>query len=269
LVFLHPDFNQDVFVFNNDIRWVYCCVRAISKDKLFVFSSLFFYGMIREMQTEHFLTKDDYTIAADYYAGTGKSGVLLLHMMPADRTSWHALAAKLQENGFHILAIDLRGHGQSTGGPNGYQAFSDAEHQQSVFDVDSAVEFLRSKGAEKIHIGGASIGANLGLQYAAKHSEVASVVLLSPGLDYCGIHTDIWMDNIKPNQAILLVASDDDVYSFTTVKTLFDRSSNLPMREVKLLTEAGHGTVILQKNPGFIDEIVVWLKKVDSRPTTQ
>ncbi len=217
------------------------------------------------MQTEHFLTKDGYTIAADYYLGTGTSGVILLHMMPADRTSWQSLAVKLQESSFHIVAIDLRGHGQSTGGPNGYQAFSDVQHQQSLFDVDSAVEFLRSKGVEKIHIGGASIGANLGLQYAAKHSEIASVILLSPGLDYRGIHTDIWIDDIKSNQAILLVASDDDIYSFTTVKTLFDRSSNLPLREVKLLTHAGHGTTMLEKNPQFIDEIVAWLKKVDSQ----
>lgn len=217
------------------------------------------------MQTEYFLTKDGYTIAADYYIGMGKSGVILLHMMPADRTSWQSFAAKLQESGFHILAIDLRGHGQSTGGPNGYQAFSNAQHQQSLFDVDSAVEFLQSKGVEKIHIGGASIGANMALQYAANHSEVASVVLLSPGIDYHGIHTDIWINNIKQHQAILLVASDDDAYSFTTVKALFDRSSNFPRREVKLLTQAGHGTTMLERNPGFIDELIMWLKKVDSQ----
>ena len=224
-----------------------------------------FYDTLKKMQTEHFLTKDNCTIVADYYAGSSKSGMLLLHMMPADRTSWHALAAKFQENGFHVLAIDLRGHGQSTGGPNGYQKFSDAQHQQSSLDIDSSIEFLRLQGVEKIHIGGASIGANLCLQYATKHSEVASVILLSPGLDYRGIHTDIWMDNIKPNQAILLVASDEDVYSFTSVKTLFDRSSNLPRREVKLLTQAGHGTTMLEKNPEFINELVAWLKKVDSQ----
>ena len=217
------------------------------------------------MQIEHFLTKDGFTIAGDYYAGSGKSGVLLLHMMPADRTSWQEFARKLQENSFHVIAIDLRGHGQSTGGPNGYQAFSDAQHQQSIFDIESTVEFLRSKGIEKIHIGGASIGANLALQFAAQHEEIASVMLLSPGLDYHGIHGDIWISNLKSHQAVLLVASDDDIYSFASVKTIFDRSSNLPKREIKLLSEAGHGTTMFQKNSGFIDELVVWLKKVDSQ----
>jgi len=219
------------------------------------------------METQRFTTKDGRTIVGDYYEGSGKSGVLLLHMMPADRTSWRALAGKLQENGFHVLAIDLRGHGESTGGPNGYRTFSDAEHQQSLFDLESAVEFLHTKEITKLHLGGASIGANLALQYAAQHPEVESVILLSPGLDYHGIHGDIWIDNLKPAQALLLAASDNDVYSFASVKALYDQSSNLPKREVKLLTEAGHGTSMFDKYPSFIDEVVEWLKKVDSEST--
>ena len=216
------------------------------------------------METVHFSTKDGMTIAGDYYPTPGKIGVLLLHMMSSDRVSWHDLAVKLQEAGFCVLAIDLRGHGESTGGPAGYRAFSDAQHQQSIFDIESSVEFLRSRGIEKLHMGGASIGANLVLQYAADHTEIASLMLVSPGLDYHGIHADIWMDNIKPSQAILLVASDNDIYSFTSVKTLFDHSSNLPKRDIKLLSEAGHGTAMFEKNSAFIDELVAWLKKVDS-----
>jgi len=219
------------------------------------------------METECFSTKDGRAIVGDYYEGSGKSGILLLHMMPADRTSWRTLAGRLQQEGFHVLAIDLRGHGDSTGGPNGYRTFSDADHQQSLFDLEAAIEILRAKGMERLHIGGASIGANLALQYAAQHPEVESVILLSPGLDYHGIHGDIWIDNLKQTQAVLLAASDDDIYAFTSVKALYDRSSNLPKREVKLLTEAGHGTRMFEKYPSFIDEIVEWLKKVDSQST--
>ncbi len=219
------------------------------------------------METQRFSTKDGRMIVGDYYEGTGKSGVLLLPMMPADRTSWRALAGKLQENKFDVLAIDLRGHGESTDGPNGYRTFSDSEHQQSLFDLESAIEVLRAKGTEKLHLGGASIGANLALQYAAQHPEVESVMLLSPGLDYHGIHGDIYIDKLKSTQAVLLAASDNDVYSFTSVKALYDRSSHLPKRELKLLTDAGHGTNMFEKYPPFIDEVVEWLKKVDSEST--
>lgn len=216
------------------------------------------------MNQESFHTKDGITIAADYYPSTIQNGMLLLHMMPSNRFSWRPFAVKLQENGFHVLAIDLRGHGESTGGPDGYRTFSDSEHQKSIFDVEAAVDFLRSKGVEKIHLGGASIGANLALQYASQHIEIPSVMLLSPGLDYHGIHADIWMDNLKSHQAVLLAASDDDMYSFTSVKTLFEHAANLFTREVKLLSEAGHGTDMFQKNSQFIDELIVWIKRLPS-----
>ena len=216
------------------------------------------------METIYLSTKDNITIVGDYYPGTKKSGILLLHMMPADRTSWRIFAEKLQEKGYHVCAIDLRGHGESTGGPRGYQTFSDAEHQKSLYDIESVVVFLRSKGVEKLHLGGASIGANLALQFSAQHQEeVISLMLLSPGLDYHGIHADIWVDNLKPYQALLLAASDDDIYSFTSVKSLFEHASNLLRHDVKLLSEAGHGTTMFQKNAGFIDELIAWLERVD------
>lgn len=220
---------------------------------------------MQQIETVRLTTKDGKQIAGDYYAAAGTSGILLLHMMPADRTSWRALAGRLQDVEFHVLAIDLRGHGESTDGPSGFQRFSDQEHQQTLFDVEAAGEFLRTKGVEKLHAGGASIGANLALEYAAKHEEVRSVILLSPGLDYHGIHTDIWMDDLKPDQAVLLMASEDDVYSFTSVKALYERSSNLKTRELKLLTDAGHGTRMFEKNPEMMDEIANWLKRVDAQ----
>lgn len=215
------------------------------------------------METVRFSTKDGIEIVGDYYAATISSGIILLHMMPADRSSWRALAGKVQQEGISVLAIDLRGHGQSSGGPMGYRAFSDSDHEKSIFDIEASVEFLHAKGVTTFHIGGASIGANLSLQYAAQHQKIASVFLLSPGLDYHGIHADIWMDNMKPDQRVLLAASDDDVYSLTTVKALVDRSKNLPKRDLRILGNAGHGTAMFEKNPQFIDELAVWIKKAD------
>ena len=58
-------------------------------------------------------TKDGVSVIGDYYAPSQASvkGLLLLHMMPADRTSWNAFAGRMQAAGWHVLAIDLRGHG--------------------------------------------------------------------------------------------------------------------------------------------------------------
>src|SRR3989344_4474330 len=111
-----------------------------------------------QMKKEISLTASDGAeIAADFYDSNSTSGVLLVHMMPATKESWNAFAQQLQKNNFKALVIDLRGHGKSEFGPNGYLSFTDAEHQKGIKDVEAGMKFLREQGAENISIVGASI----------------------------------------------------------------------------------------------------------------
>lgn len=206
-------------------------------------------------------TKDGVKIAGDYYEGTGIKGVLLLHMMPADRKSWTAFAQKLQTSGFTALAIDLRGHGGSQGGPDGYKKFSDAEHRASRLDAEAGAEFLKAKGVSDFHFVGASIGANLALEYLANHQDAKSAILLSPGLDYRGLETETLVSLIRPEQGLYLAASNDDAYSFDTVQKLAEKIYFDDRRVLKIFENSGHGTAILEKNPEFMDELTEWLKK--------
>jgi alpha-beta hydrolase superfamily lysophospholipase len=41
--------------------------------------------------------------------------VVLVHMLTRTHADWAAFANELQQAGFHVLAIDLRGHGDSGG----------------------------------------------------------------------------------------------------------------------------------------------------------
>lgn len=219
------------------------------------------------MERVEFLTQDDIKIVGDYYAPEGgrhitngeSRGVLLVHMMPADRKSWTSFAEKLQKKGFPVLALDLRGHGESEGGPRGYKNFSDAEHQTSKLDVLEGAKFLRSKRVDAFHLVGASIGANLALQYAAEHPNARSAVLLSPGLDYRGITTEELMGHLRQNQAAYLVASEEDTYSRDSVNRLAEKISLDERHKLKIFTDAGHGTAIFEKKPEFMDEIIEWL----------
>lgn len=203
--------------------------------------------------------QDGIEIAGDYYDAPSDKGVILLHMMPADRKSWIKFALKLQTKNFKVLAIDLRGHGESQGGPDGYKNFSDIEHQSSSFDVEAAVEFLENKGAGNLYLAGASIGANLALKYLAEHSEAKSVVLLSPGLDYRGVKTVGLVKALKDDQAVFAVASEDDKYSFDSINKLFEGISLSDSRMIKIFKDAGHGTTIFERKPEFMDEVVGWL----------
>lgn len=214
-------------------------------------------------------TSDSVEIIGDYYAAGGDNGVLLLHMMPSDRKSWTKFAEKLQANDFKVLAIDLRGHGESQGGPDGYKKFSDAEHRSSILDVEAGAEFLKStlrqsSGQEgKIHLVGASIGANLALKYLAGNPKTKSAVLLSPGLDYRGVKTEGLISILKNHQAIYAVASEDDKYSFDSVKNLFEGVSFSDSRMMKIFQDAGHGTTIFEQEPKFMEEVISWIVEIN------
>ncbi len=209
------------------------------------------------------ITKDGVAIAADFYRVFGAhKGVILIHMMPNDRTSWIPFAKKLQQNGFQVLAFDLRGHGESQGGPLGYKNFSDAKHQASYYDIEAAEKFLRKKGVTRINCAGASIGANLALWYCSRHAEVVSAILLSAGIDYRGIKTEPCMQNIKEGQAIYFVGSLEDerssgVSAAEVAKRLFALCRG--KKELREFDGAGHGTTMLERNPDFMDVLAAWV----------
>lgn len=209
-------------------------------------------------------TSDAVTIAAEYYPPKTSStkGVLLVHMMPQDRTSWRQFAPTLSEKGYHTLAIDLRGHGESDGGPTGYQRFSDADHKKSILDLEAGAEFLKSKGARELSLIGASIGANLSLQFMAEHPEAKNGVFLSPGLNYHGIEAAPRMRKLTPGQRLLLVGSNDDSQSDGEVLRGLIGSAEAGVETKPIIYKrAGHGTNMFGKeSPDLAEEILNWLK---------
>jgi pimeloyl-ACP methyl ester carboxylesterase len=215
-----------------------------------------------------FQTADDVTIVGDWYRGTGNQPqtALLIHMMPADRTSWTAFAGALQEEGWNALAIDLRGHGESTRQGEtilDYKKFSDAEHQASQQDIDAALGWLERTeqiSADRIIPIGASIGANLSLQTLQRSPTMRGAVLLSPGLDYRGVITEPLVRSLGPEQKIFIAASDDDPESFESSKTL---AAALGARGTfQKQSSAGHGTTMLVRNPRLQEEILTWLQQL-------
>lgn len=217
-------------------------------------------------------TKDKLNIVGDYYNfPIQKQGVLLLHMMPKDRKSWWDLAIKLEDEGFRVLAIDLRGHGESSGGPEGYKNFSDEDHQKSILDVEAGIEFLKTLDIkpEDIIIGGASIGANLALWYASDHPEIKKIFCLSPGLNYRGIKPLDFIFKFLPNQKVFIASSIDDIIknNKSNADDAIQIFNALKVSDKKLIiyNNAGHGTNMFYKHnpnePNLIDEIVKFILK--------
>lgn len=216
-------------------------------------------------ETISFTTIDGVTIVGDLYGAGPGSAALLLHMMPMTKESWTATAEQLLLAGFaQVLAIDLRGHGASTQGADGrtldYHGFTDDEHQRKIHDVEAAVGWLQEHGADpsRLALAGASIGANLAIAYAADHPEIPAVAAVSAGADYHGVTVADNVARFAPGQALYLLASDDDWYSFATHRALAKLRSDATVQEH---TGIGHGTLMFDREPRSRDVLVAWLRE--------
>lgn len=225
-------------------------------------------GNISASMNKIFLTtKDGIKIAADLYSVEPARGwLVLVHMMPVAKESYRELAERFQNLGYESIAIDLRGHGESDGGLKGYLNFSDVEHQKSILDLEATVDYLiESRGAtpDKISFIGASIGANLSLQYISERSEFKTAILLSPGLNYRGIKTEPLVKNLKAGQKVFFVSSRDDPNAENNVEEnqkLYGLVPNGVEKEIKTYDIGGHGTDILEKQPELMSFIIEFIK---------
>ncbi|MDO8661410.1 MAG: alpha/beta fold hydrolase, partial [Candidatus Woesearchaeota archaeon] len=207
--------------------------------------------------SEALLTSDEINIAYKYYAPEkiNSPAVILLHMLGKDKSDWVDFARKLQKEGFAVIAIDFRGHGDSDGN---WQKFSEKDFNNMILDVDAAKEFLGRQpkvNTNSLSIIGSSIGANIAVKYALK-TEVKTIVLLSPGSNYRGVNIEKDISSLKI--PVFLAASDEDTYSAESSKKINELLKTTS--EFVLLNNAGHGNNMFVV-PELSDKIISWLKK--------
>jgi len=220
-----------------------------------------------------FLTDDKVLIVGTYYSpspsnkNTSAYAIILLHMLGRDRNDWNPLASSFRNssNGYAVLSIDLRGHGESVnqnGKAISFQSFSPNDFNRMVLDVKAAKQFLvTQKGINpnEIAIVGASIGANVALNYAASDPSIRAVVLLSPGLNYKGVITS---DSIRKYvNPIYMATGGKDPIAGNDPQTLCNEI-NCGNKLKVYQDSSSHGTdMFLDKslNPPLNKLILLWL----------
>jgi len=216
-----------------------------------------------EVQKVSFITKDGVTIVANYYPNkSAKFAGILVHMRPKTKESFDDLAKFLQKEGYALLAIDLRGHGESTESVKGkldYNKFSEDEEKESINDLISASLFLEKEGYPKDRqfLIGASIGANLSFQFLSENPQVKAIVLLSPGLNYRGVI----LENFKKEglgEKIFVISALDDEPAYIAGRTLKSWYPDLNYLE---LPSGGHGTNLFNTYPDLYEKILIWLRE--------
>lgn len=201
------------------------------------------------------LTNDDVRLVGTYWSPETDRrvpAIILLHMLDRNRGDWSPLAQRLQAEGYAVLAIDFRGHGDTEG---------ERDFSKMKRDVATAFTWLVRRPVvdmDRIGVVGASIGANIGLNFAESQRTVRTVVLLSPGLDYRGVTTE---DAIVGYGArpLLIVASSEDTYAADSSTRLDGLAQGKHL--LQMYDGAGHGTDMLSANVGLTDFLLSWLQE--------
>jgi pimeloyl-ACP methyl ester carboxylesterase len=132
----------------------------------------------RAAQTHVFyISQDGWRISADLY-GAGARGVVLVHGGRFTKESWEPQARELVKAGFRVLAIDLRGFGDSKAGPP-----DQLRDGQNPLDVLAAVRYLRGAGATNISVVGGSMGGDAAADASVlcQPGEIDRVVMIANG----------------------------------------------------------------------------------------
>lgn len=209
-------------------------------------------------------TTDGLSIAATYRPvdAPNPPGLILVPMFGRTRETFDGFAERAHREGYAIVALDLRGHGDSD--PlNGkiFRAFDTSDWQTAVRDLEAAYDYLVDQGVSAADIVpiGASIGANLALVYAANHTEIPAAVLLSPGLNYKGIEIEATL-NAFGNRPLLILAGEADAYSAESSDALAESAEG--QCELRKYDSGAHGTELFDAHGQAANQILLWLKPI-------
>ncbi len=168
-----------------------------------------------------FTTVDGVEIVGDYWTPldmTQKAPVvILLHMYRSDRTAWHPQVVALEHAGFAIMAIDMRGHGESVRPTEMNLTERVMERDSTLFnamyhDVAGAYSWLAKRpevDMSRVAVVGASIGCSVALDYARRDRSVDVVVQMTPGSDYLGVDSIAHIKAYGPRHVMMLTSEEE------------------------------------------------------------
>ncbi|MFD2167357.1 hypothetical protein ACFSJY_13975 [Thalassotalea euphylliae] len=214
-------------------------------------------------------TKDKFPLTGQYFPGKKKAdGFLVLHDCKSDSRPYHDIAKRISQAGFHALALDLRGFGNSVTPMVSHQnikknAKDIIAYQQQLamisayweLDVLNAYDYLRDKVDNQFAISIFAVGCSAPFAVStAEQMHVANMVLLSPEMDFIAKEryknlTDIPSYFISPIH---------NIESYQTSKELFEWNGH--KRSKMLLFKGEHtDSQLLKRNPSLSADIASWL----------
>jgi dienelactone hydrolase len=181
--------------------------------------------------------------------GSGPVGVVLGHQYPAELCGWWPFAVYLARHGMRVLLFDFRCQGEST-------CPADA-HGSDVDDMLAAAAELRSRGAKRVFLMGASLGGTVAMMAGPRLSPPpAGVVSLSGEADLgylAGGSTRLDALSSVPGLRapfLQIMARGDPAVSVADARNLEQRAGSRDKRLIVLPAPFGHGWNIVTEADG-------------------
>jgi pimeloyl-ACP methyl ester carboxylesterase len=203
-------------------------------------------------KTISFPTEDGAVISANLY-GSGTRAVLLVHGGRFTKESWAPQTPVLVAAGYEVLAIDLRGFGQSHG-----PGEPDPSDAQLALDVLAAVRYLHTHGAKTVSIIGGSMGGSAAgdASIASHPGEIDRLVLLgaAPGGP---------AEKLR-SPTLFIVARDDasaDGLRLPGIRAQYEKAPQ--PKKLIVIDGSAHAQYLFQTDQGdrVMHEILSWLLK--------
>ena len=179
----------------------------------------------------------DGTRLVGHLFGRGPRAIVLAHQSRGDLCQWLWFAKREARRGYRALAFDLRNYGQS-------------QHRQTPargfgLDVAAAAKFLRSRGARKVFLVGASLGGSAVIAGGADaRPPVDGVVSVSGAADLVGA-----IDSARRLQApVLFLAGRLDTDFASDARRLYSAAAS-PDKSIQILERGEHGTDLVGSSP--------------------
>ncbi len=199
-----------------------------------------------------FAMSDGLSIVGTFYSAPHRPApaALLLPPFGSNKEVWQSVAIQLQSAGYSVLAIDVRGFGETGGGVNWTLVPGD------VVSILNQLHALPGVDPNRISVIGANLGSNLALAACATANVCHSVVLLSPSLDEQGIKTTPALSAYGKNP-ILIVASQDEKPAGADSQTLNKAAQG--DHTLQLYTGTASGMNLFAAHPDLAKVILAWL----------
>jgi len=169
-------------------------------------------------------TKDGVRIAGTFWKGPAKDcpAVVCLPMYGAQRIDYAPWVRFFRHRGMAVLAIDMRGHGDSRM-QKGEDWMRRARARDATLfnamhhDAIAAVRWLTEHGHSPVGLLGASVGCSVALDTARRYpKEIGSVACLTPGSRYLGVDSLTHAAAIPKSLPVLLMSHASEVAAGTS-----------------------------------------------------